>query len=107
MPEQPLAIPPDHDGRIAHARQAQQFFGNRFPTPDEFAKFLRANLAFQFDEGSFYECSMSYCGGGPVSEGYSTDIDINAPAWFRSFEKATLSAGRWTGAKLLKLLYHL
>lgn len=63
--------------------------------------FLRANSSFVFDERSFYECSMAYCGGGSVSEGYGSDIDINAPPWFRTFEKLTLSRQYWAGVDLI------
>lgn len=99
-----LAIPATHQERMEHCRRQQQFYGNRFPEYHEFVEFLTCNRNFVFTEDSYYECSMSYCGGGPVSEGYSTDIDINAPAWFRTFERSTRSKEHWTGRELLHLL---
>lgn len=102
--KQPLSIPPTHAERLKHARKAQQYFGNRFPTRQEFARFLQANARFEFDESCYYECSMSYCAGGPVSEGYNTDVDGNPPEWFRQFERATGADGAWTGRQLLELL---
>jgi len=53
---------------------------------------------------------MSFCAGGPVSEGYASDVDQNPPAWFKRFEKATIrdpstnARGKWTGAQLIELL---
>lgn len=105
-PSQPLALPAGHDQQLEHARQAQRYFKNRFPTKEEFGAFLRANAGFSFNESSYYECSMAYCAGGPVSEGYSTDVDINAPAWFRQFER-TNQGKRMTGRELWAVLQSL
>lgn len=99
----PLTLPREHAAVVDYCLQAGRFFGERFPSHQEFAEFLAANPTTIFDESSFYQCSMAYCAGGPVSEGYSTDVDRNAPSWFRQFESMT-GGRRLRGADLLLIL---
>lgn len=77
-----------------------------FPTYYEFRQFLENNKEREFDQGKYYTCAMSVCAGGPVSEGYSSDVDSNPPWWFQEFEKQTTwkRGGIWTGAELLGVL---
>lgn len=77
-----------------------------FPTYNEFKQFLEKNKNREFDQGKYYTCAMSECAGGPVSEGYSSDVDMDAPWWFEQFEKQTTwkRSGIWTGAELLEVL---
>jgi hypothetical protein len=103
-PVQPLKYPPDHDQRMAFTRRVQKYFDGRFPYYEEFARFLEANPKVKFNENSFYECSMSACAGGSVSEGYASDIDKNAPDWFRLFEKTVGGDECISGQKLLEIL---
>jgi len=97
-------IPAGRDGKLAYARSAQQHFDGRFPTIAELREFLEANAEREFDRGCYYDCAMGNCAGGPVSEGYASDIDKDAPPWFRAFERATGPRGHWTGAALLPVL---
>lgn len=100
----PLQIPRTHAEKVDYAIDAQKFYGDRCPTYFEFRAFLAANLDWVFDEGSFYECSMSMCSGSPVGEGYSTDLVIPASAtWYRQFE-AGAGQGRARGRDLLAIL---
>ena len=80
--------------------------GRSFPEYDEFRQFLERHRKQKFDQGKYYTCAMSLYTNAPVSEGYSTDIDINAPGWFIEFEKQTSHKrdGIWSGEKLLKIL---
>lgn len=103
----PLKLPGTRSERTDFAIRQQKFFAERFPSQPEFLEFLRVNRNFEFDESSFHECSMSYFGGGPVSEGYTSDIDQKAPQWFRQFEAATRSKASWTGRELHDLLFAL
>jgi len=77
-----------------------------FPTYEEFRQFLEKNRKKKFDQEKYYTCAMSVCTGGTVSEGYGSDVDINAPTWFKEFENLTTweRGGIWTGAQLLKVL---
>ncbi len=77
-----------------------------FPTYDEFKQFLEANRDREFDQSTYYTCAMSACAGGPVSEGYSSDVDLDPPSWFERFEKLTTwgRGGTWTGGELLEVL---
>jgi len=77
-----------------------------FPTCHEFRRFLEENRDREFDQSKYYTCAMSACAGGPVSEGYSSDVDLNAPYWFERFEKLTTRGrgGVWTGGELLEVL---
>lgn len=103
----PLKLPGTLRERTDFAIRQQQFFGKRFPTQPEFLEFLRVNRNYQFDESSYHECSMSYFGGGPVSEGYTSDIDQASPDWFRRFESATRAKPFWSGRELHDLLFGL
>ena len=103
----PLKLPATMRERTDFAIRQQKFFGDRFPSQPEFLEFLRVNRNYVFDESSFHECSMSYFGGGPVSEGYSGDIDLHSPAWLRRFEAATRGRAMWTGRELYDLLFAL
>jgi hypothetical protein len=99
-----LAIPTTHAERLVYVRRAQRFYKDRCPNYQEFQAFLEANPDWSFDEGSYYECSMSLCSGSPVDEGYSSDLIIPpSQAWYRRFEKAAGQDPR-TGAELLKVL---
>ena len=103
----PLKLPSTTSERTDFAIRQQKFFGDRFPHHHEFLEFLRVNRNYEFDESSFHECSMSYFGGGPVSEGYSSDIDEAPPSWFRQFEAATRRKSMWTGRELHDLLFEI
>ena len=103
----PLKLPGTLRERTDFAIRQQQFFGKRFPTQPEFLEFLRVNRNYQYDESSYHECAMSYFGGGPVSEGHTSDIDQAAPDWFRRFESATRAKASWTGRELHDLLFTL
>lgn len=101
----PLKLPGTIRERTDFAIRQQKFFADRFPSQPEFLEFLRVNRNYPFDESSYHECSMSYFGGGPVSEGGDIpDINLQAPAWFKRFEASTRGKAMWTGRNSTILL---
>ena len=99
-----LEMPTGHSEMLSYTRRAQRSYGNRCPNYQEFKAFLEANAHRVFDEGSFYECSMSMCSGSPVGEGYNTDLKIPpSEKWYHQFEKKAGNK-RYRGSELLALL---
>lgn len=102
--ERNLKLPKSRDAMYAYVRAAQAYYKDRFPSIPEFAAFLEANADHEFDQGCYYDCAMGHCAGGSVGEGFQSDVDVNAPPWFRHFEKKTGPSGKWKGSALLEVL---
>ena len=79
-----------------------------FPTYGEYRQFLERHAQRQFNENSYYECSMAILGEGQVSEGYASDMDMDAPDWFAECERRSQARGLWSqptsGSEILSVL---
>lgn len=99
-----LEIPGAHQEQMNYIRRAQRFYKDRCPSYDELKAFLEANPDWEFDETTYYECSMAMCSGSPVGEGYNTDLKIpDSEKWYFEFEKQT-GHKPFAGRDLLKVL---
>lgn len=99
-----LRVPSESQERANYIRRAQRFYKDRCPNYEEFLAFLTANQDFDFDESTYFACSMAMCSGSPVDEGFSTDLSIpKSFTWYRKFEKA-VGGGRRSGRELLEVL---
>lgn len=82
-----------------------------FPTYEEYRRFLERQPTRQFHQGCYYQCAMAILGQGPVGEGFTSDIDMDAPDWFAEHERRANKRGMWvgttSGSDILKLLLEL
>lgn len=72
-------------------------YGMRFPTYEEYRRFLERNLAREFPQGNCHECAMSVLTNHLIGEGHGSDFDLLGPDWFHEHERRCLARGMWTG----------
>lgn len=68
-----------------------------FPSYDDYRRFLERNPSREYEQGCYYQCAMAILGEGPIAEGYSSDIDLDAPDWFAEHERRAQKLGMWSG----------